>query len=344
MANISYLPIELSNRISSMLAACDLYCWSRTSKHYYKQFNSQILPAFKTCLSGLFAARHFDLHMFNFSDCPTQNGCVLTGSIVLQALLGESWPNSDIDIFVTHSQAAYARSKLIQAECVFNFFTSPDEGVYPGIDGINGQSNVRIDHREQYVSAHEHFTQHPFPPNRIIRRLQDIRTLHGEPMMMVQEELYTKKTKVVDFVVGVDNVTQATDLLDWFDLSVVMNSFDGKTLWVKMPHLTFTRQAMHDAFRAKQLQNLLQLSHENNARYVTKESVQAIISTWFQDYPHVPFPSRTLERREIRRLCKYEDRGFQLLDVPPIVRAEITKIRNNTPPCLLEQHYPQVFS
>jgi len=89
-----------------------------------------------------------------------------------------------------------------------------------------------------------------------------------------------------------------------------MNSFDGKTLFVKEPWLTFRGETRQVEKRAAQLEALLILGIEED-----------------RDASHKVKGSRDrfIESREISRLVKYEKRGFDLIGISPLARHFMNK-------------------
>ena len=91
------LPTEIVGQILEFLPASGVYAFILTNKEHYKQ-RMMVLKSFKREFKPIFG-----------SDCIAPS--MYTGSAVLRALLGETWSNTDIDIFTDreHVDGIYAR-------------------------------------------------------------------------------------------------------------------------------------------------------------------------------------------------------------------------------------------
>lgn len=90
--------------IANYLSPIDNYHLTLTNKFFHKYVNvkTSIVKMINNRLSEIFAEQVDD-----FKKYMKENDCIISGSFVLQCILGEYWPNSDIDLCVLASDQKY---------------------------------------------------------------------------------------------------------------------------------------------------------------------------------------------------------------------------------------------
>ena len=198
-------------------------------------------------------------------------GAVLSGSTMVQVLLGEVWKGSDIDIFCTAAAARAVRSKLVQngftlarmhqnysdsgngmlafslesqVHHVEGWATTPADGETP--DKLEGWSEDPrpFDFAESckygrkassyfYGSLNEML---PFDCRKSADHL--IAALPGEPLSY-NYQLIDR----LDLVVAQSPCEDARELLSSFDIVICSAYYDGDTFHIPHPHMAFTKQS-----------------------------------------------------------------------------------------------------
>jgi len=204
--------------------------------------------------------------------CPANGpGAVLSGSMMVQVLLGEVWKDSDIDIFCTAAAAPAVRSKLVQngftlARLHFNYSdsgngmlassleskvhhvegwaTTPADGEVP--ERLEGWSEepkpfkfAKACEYGKTASSYFYGSLNRMLPFRCRKSAdQEIAALQGEPLSYNYQ-----LTDRLDLVVAQSSHKDARELLRSFDIIICSAYYDGNAFHIPHPHMAFTKQS-----------------------------------------------------------------------------------------------------
>ena len=146
---------------------------------------------------------------------------VLSGSVVLQAILGEEWGGSDIDLYTTFEGSAELSNKLTELG-YFQFLTSGDTDDYI-FNPIYGDTNFQ---GSKLSSLSEWGC----------KKTNGVTAGHGNAPPL-------RHTKDLQMLVLDESVPTAEEAIIDFDWDIVMNTWDGTTLHVTAPIAVATRVA-----------------------------------------------------------------------------------------------------
>ena len=166
---------------------------------------------------------------------------IISGSAVLQIVLGDMWENTDIDIFCTNDAAAEVRQHLHDIGC---HDVTPDE--FPDVDvksyGFNLSQNIlkldlhnhKIDKVFRYVLCTDDSSDTP-------------EAEYVSSCSEIDDDVHPKAPQTIyfDIVQAEADVMDARDLLDSFDLKCCAAYIDPAcaTFHIPDPHLTLQRQS-----------------------------------------------------------------------------------------------------
>ena len=239
-----------------------------------------------------------------------RNQMILSGSIVVQSLLGETWNKSDVDIFCTWKSAPLVRQRLIKK---FDLVRVPSLSPY-----MEGDINLR----------------NPDSPAAAIHSVEVYKPRNKK-----------KDYRTIDLVIGQPESHNALDIIKSFDLTICQSFFDGKNLKMLSPShslqgQTFVTKKLHSL-----LMNWLFVEEKHGACFRgihTPLSIEHLLKkmnpkTW-RDLNMVPHDDsftaycqgRTLYDLEnkctivhyeliskhLNRIEKYAKRGIKVLNVP----------------------------
>jgi len=184
-------------------------------------------------------------------------GAVLSGSTMVQVVLGEVWTGSDIDVFTLAPAAPAVRTQLVQNGFTVARFHNSYE------DNGNGMTayllETKVHHVEGWAFTPEDSEEFNFAQSceygerasSFFSSVLDlipvvvprdaalgIRTLPGTPLSF-NFDLYDK----LDVVVGNSSCKNARELLQSFDIIICSTSYDGLRFHIPHPHQAFRRQS-----------------------------------------------------------------------------------------------------
>ena len=207
---IFLLSQDLLSVIYSYLKPNNLIMMSKINKQFHKCsiLRKAIIDMFKSNLNRI-------LRCCGYSalDRVLEKGiCVLSGSVVLQAIWGEEWAGSDVDLFCTFGGASEVRRRLkelgYQTEMSYNEDDEPN-AYLENQQYLFQRSGSRIHSIEVWTSNDQ--KTGAWAQN---ASSQHIRASPGSLQLVVMKEEYPT----------------AEEIAEAFDLDIVMNTYDGKIL------------------------------------------------------------------------------------------------------------------
>jgi len=95
--SLQLLPTDVIIFITRYLKLTHIHNWRRVCRHFYKQFDikSLIIREINSRLFEIFGDKLSD-----FKKSLVSTGAMISGSFILQCILGERWRKSDIDIYI----------------------------------------------------------------------------------------------------------------------------------------------------------------------------------------------------------------------------------------------------
>ena len=192
---------------------------------------------------------------------------LLSGSIVVQAALGEQWKKSDVDIFCTWEAAAKVRERLIEkgklvcSGACDTYFFPPDAEDVSQVDHIEGYAALpQPGHHALKRSWH---SKDELSPDEFLKQAIE----HGQEQVDTQGfhsglpifdqpkrvglpggstggrfpyDYRLERETFVQLIIGKEASHDARDLLQSFDLRICQTSFDGAGFHIPQPHETLT--------------------------------------------------------------------------------------------------------
>lgn len=226
------IPIDIIHfKMSKYLTPVDIYSLQQVSKGWNLIFKVLMIRLFKTSLRRVMACN--GLHDLDFDGAG-----VITGSFILQALLGKIWRHdSDLDIVCTNSSAPWVRAVLKSNG--INFVSA----------GVNTyfEDSSSIHHSEEYSTCH--LFSRRTDPSRYLELLFKEHDIPYDPKYnlcypdgdtkfdVYKNPLPRVFTKVELLILNDPDLP--CDFVSKFDLTCVQNWFDGKILHTLHPEHLF---------------------------------------------------------------------------------------------------------
>ena len=210
---IFLLSQDLLTLIHSFLNPIDIIMFSQMNKQFHNcaVIRKEIIEKFKCNLRGLLQC----LGYAALDSVLQQGNGVLSGSCVLQAILGERW-KCDIDLYSTFDGRYELTDKLAELG-YFQFFTSSDTSdyVFNPLFGPTNFQGSKLSSVSEWGSIRPAtgFSGSPRPTGML-------------QMIVLNETVLTAEEAIVDF--------------DW---DIVQNTWDGKTLHITAPTALATKVA-----------------------------------------------------------------------------------------------------
>ena len=250
---------------------------------YNRTMNNALFHSMDRTLKSNSASVGRDVDVFNsfrrLANSLSPNSVAMSGSIVVQAVLGDQWDGSDIDVYCTQGAAPAVRTWLIND--VNQVLVGVHASYCPGERGSN------IHHVEHW--ANEPKVGKAFEcqcaRGRVKWRFDKAASYHASPMYLQGRDLYDsdevidgdlhpscavhtegdhtpipfeprlvdqcdengrrkskKETVNIDLIV-VDSESNVTDVIEDFDIVICKCSWDGKTFSIPTPTDTFDRRS-----------------------------------------------------------------------------------------------------
>ena len=318
---------EILDTILSFLAPIQLITLSKTCKKFRKLFTHKyILNKFRCNLDELVRKAGFTEiskqtdREAGYTSVLKPRKCILSGSIVLQAILGEEWIGSDIDMYVTTKDIVRVRHKLFRK---MNYFF----GIWPRNDLINKSSSTfspscfyLLSISGTVLKSVELWESSEPKDVKWQTARDELSNQINHPFNM-PEGRTRNSSGCLQVMLLKDDITNAEEGITAFDLDIVKNIWDGVTLSINNLESIATRRAigseyvndMADAFgnvndstsdkffRLKELEEekeYFKLVRKNYSRWSTnlyKEGIKIVYQVLFS------------------RLHKYSQRGFKIV-------------------------------
>lgn len=278
---IPQIPEEVVREILSFCNPIELIALQYTSKRF--SLRNRIVSAFTRNLDRILCESGYPQSFL--CSLLDSNNCCLSGSMVLQAILGVTW-KSDIDMYVVPSNEAIVKNKLLKAFPTNNFlpYGSDDFGEHYFFTKLGSE-----------IRSIEWFTPRDGAVAAVRRPLQ----------------LMTTRGSVAEHIVR------------GFDLDIVMNSWNGSTLSIANPEALLSRRATSSKYVAKiaaaygkctdlvdeQFGRLLELESDS-LLWIDKDRYSG--DYWGDDH-HMESCLRSVFNTVFPRLQKYKARGFSIM-------------------------------
>jgi len=162
-----------------------------------KRMKKWYTMVFEMNMKDLLTAKGHPLLADQLNTIPKPWPFVISGSAVLQALLSESWPSYDIDIY-GRTEAIIEVEKLLRENRYVSFYNPNTEDRYIQLEATKS-----------------------------IKRVMD---WHNLERKMNNNSL--DRPCIVQIIELRDHIDYASDCVKYFDLSVVKNSWNGKSIYV----------------------------------------------------------------------------------------------------------------
>ena len=214
---IFLLSQDLLSVIYSYLKPNNLIMMSKINKQFHKCsiLRKAIIDMFKSNLNRILRCCGYVA-----LDSVLERGkCVLSGSVILQAILGEEWWDSDIDLYSTFASSSEVLEKLAELG-YFQFLTAGDTNDYifnPTFGPTNFHGS-KLSTLSEWGSTETKTGVWKVSGSSPVRRPAVLQ------MLVLNESVLTAEEAIIDF--------------DW---DIVMNTWDGKTLHVTAPTAVATK-------------------------------------------------------------------------------------------------------
>ena len=153
--------------------------------------------------------------------------CILSGSVVLQAILGEEWVGSDIDMYVTAGDVLRVRRKLFRKMGYqYSMWPKDNDKPHEFIDGF-GYFFSKVGSLLHSLEIWE--STEAKAPAWLAAALPSYYPANG-PDTPWPRRIPGQSASALQMIVLKDTVARAEDVLHTFDLDIVMNTWDGQTL------------------------------------------------------------------------------------------------------------------
>lgn len=252
-------PTVLQNLIFEYLPLDDIYKVQQITDIKYKYLDREC----KSRIDDKLRRLKFDPNEFNKK--LYESNAVISGSFILQALLGETWPDSDIDIF----QFA-----------TFYLYKNPNDGDYISAKTSSIERYIyNLMPNEYHVHDTEKLQKKGYDTgNEVIKetigKVSQIRTIRNYQINGIKIQVINLNTdtftkakldgiwrcinryrreendiiKANDILSELNSITEKKDLLyksivDSFDFSFLLNMFDGQTVLIKNIDAIMNRQS-----------------------------------------------------------------------------------------------------
>jgi hypothetical protein len=255
---------------------------------------------------GRWVSARLDMHKLHTimaaADEIAPNQVIISGSLVVQAVLGAGWAGSDIDIFCTSQVAPYVRAALVN---VAGFgFTGFKEGRYEVLEAARRHEG-QIEHVESWVvmpdegsefwgedtpearAAQEEDNEPALlPPCRELcvdygRRARmrsgsyilfnaeighDMTTVPEDNPLPYNRDFWTWPgfCEVADLIVGNAKSVDPREILDSFDINICKAYYNGSTFHIEDPHLSFNMRSRINHPRAALITHYLDWAASEN--------------------------------------------------------------------------------
>lgn len=112
------MDLDILSEVLNNLAPVDIYKFSLTSKYYYKhiQVNKYIIKEIDIRLQNIFGDK-----VNYFKELLISLNAIISGSFIIQCILGEIWIDSDVDIFLPNTENTELGRFLLNIKCVTNY-------------------------------------------------------------------------------------------------------------------------------------------------------------------------------------------------------------------------------
>ena len=355
------LPLSFLMRIAQFSANPPaIYAFCMTSKFFFKrtaendEFEATrfLREALLASLRRVFAYHRIPESAISFAALRGTNGvpaAVVSGSAMIQVVLGEIWDDSDVDIWCTQAALANVRTQFQAVGFI-----------------------LRRQRNENSEYEHPHNMLGPqLLPNRIdaVEKWDVPSSSCSEDKSEDDVGRNVDSKSGLDVIVAEDNCADPREMLDCFDIMLCAIYYDGETFHIPDPHLSFKRQsllgrksaslmygftdAVHKSFpgdsgqlrlfcqwRANSMEEVLmspwwifavKTAIETCITYngdVDRDHLHNIVSllTNVPYFRYFEFFTRLFERQE-----KYRKRGIKIADYPPDSRlVQIPQISSRT--------------
>lgn len=271
------LPSDLLQHIAKYLYPADVYFLSLSNHEYHNILQRQVLSPFKTSLERILKANDtkFDdasnivSEFKQLSKSLEPNSVAMSGSIVVQAILGKIWDGSDIDIYCTASMAPKVRAWIVKIgrqvlvnwnvgyeralgidlanpniQCVEHYSNMPNENeVFEDMDGTSWtyHKEATLNHGElKFLKNGVYYTIQSYPSTDQLPYEPRIRSVTRS----VERNRRPRSRYNIDLIVVAPSST-IQDVIEKFDITICKCVWYGSMLHIQdaNPYKAFNQEA-----------------------------------------------------------------------------------------------------
>ena len=226
------LPGVLFDVLIGFLQPIDIIMSRNVNKKIHREISSNfVLSSFRRNLAKLVSNCGYSGLVQRDNDVLRPGKSILSGSIVLQAVLGEEWVGSDIDLYATFDYITRVRSKFYH-DMGFMYAAWPDDNDVDDqcCDYLISKIGSVLESVEVWKS-----TEAKEPSWKTAS--DGLNKAHGYC------NLSQKSAGSLQVMALKADVGMAEEAIRGFDLDIVMNTFDGTTLFITNPFSIASRVA-----------------------------------------------------------------------------------------------------
>ena len=238
------LPADWRKLVCDWLSPVDLISLGRTSKEHHRMTRPLVKPTFQRTLrlylrDYYLTEEELGLGHHDEYDNVSIPQVILSGSIVLQALLGERWPMSDVDLFCDKNAIESLRSHLAEHKVILQSRVHDvrygDARLRTLLSSVHMYCPLAGVVDRPRETAPRFNREAPLPPFDYQKALEWGQHLAAEGFKMERPEPSMAWDDTLNGRLQVITTYDIRKVVEEFDLECVQNVWDGSTLTIKDP-------------------------------------------------------------------------------------------------------------
>ena len=314
---------ELHDRILSYFSPISLIALKQTNKELERFPSLQkpiVMKLFRRNLSHLLSSCGYSelsrVSADGYESVLRPGGCILSGSIVLQALLGEEWVGSDVDMYVTASDVLRVRRKLFR-KMGYQYSMWPKDKEKP--NQFNGGLEYFSAHVGSLIESLEMWDSTEVKAEAWLgAALPAYYDGHG-PGSAEPRRIPGQSASALQLILLKESVVAAEEAVHTFDLDVVQSTWDGTTLHILHPDAVAGRTAHVSDYVNAMTTAFGSVSDPSDDKFLRLRELERRglvvlnrgVGAWRPG--EYKFALKRVFRTLFRRLQKYSLRGFSIV-------------------------------